>query len=82
MEKELAPVYSIERSLGRVEGKLDVLLEKFASHADEDASSFGKIHERLNGLERKFYYFTGIAASILAFLQFIAPNIKVAITQQ
>lgn len=41
---------SIERGLGRIEGKVDQLLTQFSNHADEDDERFKDVTSQLEGL--------------------------------
>ncbi len=63
----------IQRSLGRMEGKVDVLISSFASHAKDDDIQFAKIDSRLTVMERIVYWFTGVGAlfvlGVTVFLQ-------------
>lgn len=66
VRKEMA---EIERSLGRIEGKLDVLVSAFAEHLKEDASNFKEVNLRLSTAEKKLIFFMGA----LGVIWFIAP---------
>lgn len=72
-------VYNIERSLGRVEGKLDVILEKFSSHSADDLLAFARIHERINQIDKRLWWMSGAAAAAISFFQFVMPNFQVAV---
>ena len=60
----------IQRSLGRMEGKMDVLISTFANHAKEDSYSFEKISARLSVIEKIVYWFTGVGALFVAVVTF------------
>ena len=50
----------IERSLGRIEGKLDGI----RSHLDQHSESIASIDGRLGKVEKKVYWFSGITAAV------------------
>jgi len=54
----------LERSSGRVEGKIDSLLDALKQHFDDDRVNFGDIEKRINGIEHKVYWFTGAWAVV------------------
>lgn len=61
----------IQRSLGRVEGKLDQIIAGITSHEQYDKDRFQEVHEQLDSInkrtatvERKFWYATGAVAAI------------------
>lgn len=63
----------LHRSLGRLEGKLDLILTQMASHFVEDKTIFANIDRRLMLIERKVWSFTGVAA-VLASISAIAAS--------
>ena len=50
----------IERSLGRIEGKLDGI----KNHLDQHHESINSIDARLGRVEKKVYWFSGITAAV------------------
>lgn len=64
LEKEAENTMDLHRSLGRLEGKLDLILTQMASHFVEDKAMFSNIDRRLMTIERKVWGFTGIAAML------------------
>lgn len=56
------------RSLGRVEGKIDVLISSFASHAADDKVAFEIINKRLSSSETKINWIFGVGSGIMAIL--------------
>lgn len=57
----------IQRSLGRLEGKVDLILEGIKEHEERDEARFENIEKRVALVERKIWYATGIGAA-LAFI--------------
>ena len=51
---------NIERSLGRIEGKLDGI----KTHLDQHSDSISTIDGRLGTVEKKIYWFSGITAAV------------------
>lgn len=58
----------VQRSLGRIEGKLDQTLEMMNSHFEDDRTNFKEVHTRLGKVERKTYYAGGIISLVVAYL--------------
>jgi len=59
---------NLGQSLGRVEGKIDLILTQFASHAADDTKEFDTVKNRLSSLEKKIYWLWGVgSAALLAF---------------
>lgn len=56
---------AIERGLGRIEGKMDILLTQFANHALDDKANFDTIDRRMSSLERRYTWFAGVWAGIV-----------------
>ena len=54
----------IQRSLGRVEGKLDLLLTEIKQHFEDDKKNFSSIDTRIQKVEKKIYYASGFVAAI------------------
>lgn len=42
----------IQRSLGRIEGKLDLFLDSFSAHEVKDDRRFGDVSKRLGAMEK------------------------------
>lgn len=58
--------YDIQRSLGRIEGKLDSLGISFVQHARDDKDEFSIIKLRVATLEKKFWSFAGALTLLLS----------------
>jgi hypothetical protein len=58
----MAASADIQRSLGRLEGKVDQILEGLENHEHRDHERFGSIEKRLGNIEKKIWYGSGIAA--------------------
>ena len=54
----------MERSMGRVEGKLDALINSFNTHTELNEKRHSKIAERVGTVEKKVWWLTGIGAAI------------------
>ncbi len=50
---------NIQRTLGRIEAKLDGLAETFEDHIADDQRNFDSVEKRLAIMEKKIYTFTG-----------------------
>lgn len=50
----------IQRTLGRIEGKLDALVDVVDAHVKDDKFSFSSLGSRVSTIERKFYVGGGI----------------------
>ena len=59
----------IQRSLGRVEGKLDLLLTEIKTHFEDDKTNFSSIDTRIQKVEKKIYYASGFVAALAFILQ-------------
>jgi hypothetical protein len=59
----------IQRSLGRVESKLDGLDKKFDAFVLHQNS----ITERVTAVEKKVYWFSGVTAAVLFFFNHFNP---------
>lgn len=70
--------YEIQRSLGRIEGKLDSLSLSFMEHSKDDKEEFAAIKLRTAILEKKFYAAIGALTLVLAVPSFFAmiPHLK------
>jgi hypothetical protein len=56
----------IQRSLGRVEGKIDQLLDELGRHFADDTKQFQDIDNRLASVEKNVWYGSGVAAALTA----------------
>jgi hypothetical protein len=54
----------LQRSLGRVEGKIDGILTGLEKHFRDDLDNFATIEARVGKVERKIYWFSGAWAVI------------------
>lgn len=66
----------VQRSLGRLEGKIDLILQNMQAHLIEDTARFDKINTRQdktdarhNTLERKWWLATGVGVAAIFVLQ-------------
>lgn len=59
-QKTKAMSDEIQRSLGRIEGKLDGI----RSHLDQHTDSISGIDARLVKVEKKVYWFSGLAGAV------------------
>ena len=59
----------IQRYLGRVEGKLDLLLTEIKTHFEDDKQNFSSIDTRIQKVEKKIYYASGFVAALAFILQ-------------
>lgn len=57
----------IQRSLGRIEGKLDSLTGVVAVHVSDDNYNFKELKTRVSILEKKMWVFLGAIAMITSF---------------
>jgi hypothetical protein len=64
--------HEIQRSLGRLEGKLDSLILEIKQHFEDDKKNFSSIDTRVQKLEKKVWYASGFVAAIA----FIIQNFK------
>lgn len=61
----------VQRTLGRVESKLDALVETMIRHLDDDKENFASVKGRVSKMEKKIYWFSGAwaaAGAIAAYL--------------
>lgn len=65
----------LNRSVGRVEGKLDQLLSSIERHFEDDKTNFAFIGIRLARVERKIYWFTGAGAVVGAFVAYFVKHL-------
>lgn len=68
-DREHAP--PLERSLGRVEGKIDSLLEALKEHFEDDRENFSAMEKRIAGIEHKVYWFSGAWATVGAVIVYL-----------
>lgn len=55
---------SVERTLGRIEGKLDAVLAQAEQHETLDNTRFGEVFNRLGGMERWQAKVVGISLAL------------------
>lgn len=53
---------ALHRGLGRLEGKMDLLLQNENNRRIEDNTKFEKVDRRLSGVERKLLFMSGVFA--------------------
>ena len=62
-----------QRSLGRIEGKLDSLLDEIKRHFDDDHKNFARLDARIGRVQSKVNYFSGawavVGAAVVYFLK-------------
>ena len=58
----------VQRSLGRIEGKLGELKDLISVHLVDDNKRFSEIGDRLGRVERKTYASAGVVSLITAFI--------------
>lgn len=61
----------LQRALGRLEGKLDAILDNFKA----SNKRFESIEERLLDVEKKVWYAAGVAGSLSFALSFLARKL-------
>lgn len=54
----------LERSLGRIEGKLDSLTDMMGQHFEDDKTSFSEIRHDVNKINKKMIFGSGFIAAI------------------
>ena len=54
----------VQRSLGRIEGKLDSLADAMTAHFDKDEMEFGAIKRDINKINKKMFFGSGAIAAI------------------
>lgn len=64
----------VQRSLGRVEGKVDQILSAINQHFEDDKINFSEIKERLNSAEKKIWLGQGGAAILGSLFAIIFRN--------
>lgn len=80
----------VQRSLGRIEGKLDSVVTTFTTHIKDDAESFYKINAKLNenttlfdrrfaSIDKKIYMAMGALLVISAAFPYLLPTLKILI---
>lgn len=63
----------VQRSLGRIEGKLDALVASLQAHVEDDAENFTKLGSGVSKLNTIIYKAVGGALAIGAIVGFIMP---------
>ena len=58
----------VQRSLGRIEGKLDKLDDMLAAHLADDTQRFNRVNDRIGRVERKAYAASGVIAIVSAYV--------------
>lgn len=62
----------LQRSMGRVESKVDQVLAGLSAHVKDDNTHFDHLDKRVSGLEKKVYWASGIGALAV----FLISNFK------
>jgi hypothetical protein len=62
----------IQRSLGRLEGKLDSLIAEIKQYFEDDKANFSSIDTGIQKVEKKVYYDFGLIAAIAFIIQHFA----------
>jgi hypothetical protein len=62
-------VSELQRSMGRLEGKLDLLLSNMNAHLLEDTARFRIIDDRVSKIEKKIFTLGGAIAVVLGIFQ-------------
>jgi hypothetical protein len=57
----------ISQSIGRLEGKMDLVLQGMTTHFADDKDQFGKLHKKVDSLKTKWAYAAG-AVAVVTFL--------------
>lgn len=60
----------IQRALGRVEGKLDSLLERMDGHEKVTGERIGKVETAVDKVQARVHWYSGVAAAAGALLGF------------
>lgn len=60
----------LERSLGRIEGKLDSLADAVLEHVRDDKEAFSELKTRVSIMEKKMYTFLGAVGLIIGIFQY------------
>jgi hypothetical protein len=58
----------LQRGLGRVEGKLDQVLQHLEAHFEDDKERFASLDGRLAKVEKKVWYASGVGSLLGALL--------------
>ena len=58
----------VQRSLGRIEGKMDRSLDWMTQHSIEDKAEFNRLSERIGRVERKTWAAGGVVSVVVAYL--------------
>lgn len=77
----------VQRSLGRIEGKLDSVVTTFTTHIKDDSESFTNINNKLNenmrifdarlaSIDKKIYMAMGALLLVSAVLPYFFPILK------
>lgn len=61
----------MQRSLGRIEGKVDALLMSFSEHVKDDAGNFKELKIRTAITEKKIYVFMGAYTVLVGLAPFV-----------
>ena len=69
-DKQAMEEFGIQRSLGRIEGKLDALVMTLAEHTKDDHYNFTEINRQLNQIRPIIYK----ALGIISFLGISIPT--------
>lgn len=65
----------IQRSLGRVEGKLDSLRQDILRHFEDDKENFGSLQTRLRDVENNVHTGRTVTAFIASFVTMMASSV-------
>ena len=57
----------LQRALGRLEGKVDAILDNFTTHGNR----FESIEDRLLDVEKKVWYAAGLSGSLSVILSYV-----------
>lgn len=61
-------IAELQRSLGRVEGKLDALIDATTAHETRREERFNGVEQRIRKVEARQHWYSGAAAAIGALL--------------
>lgn len=56
---------TLSQGLGRVEGKIDILLTQFSSHDADDRREFDGIHKYLRSIDSRINWAMGVGTAII-----------------
>lgn len=59
----------VQRSLGRLEGKLDTLITSINQHFLDDKKAFSDLETRIQKVEKKVWYASGFVAAFAFLIQ-------------